>query len=231
MCDKPPCNMPLGKEVVFQPPKQPIEDIATSLNTDEEYAQNSGDGAETWFKFLALFTCFCACFIYSILIWFLVCRENRLTLTDQETKELAFRKEMAKIEKEKERKIRMNCLKNRLKYILTAAPRITIERTEHSVESKQQPELYEEPVKPKKSKHKKRRKDNKNANNSKFDVTTQDSYSISDVTMTETVDVTTANIQFSTSSSSVSSSSSSSSSDTSDTNSTTSTLSHTDSES
>lgn len=73
----------------------------------------------TWYKFLTAFTCICSTFIYGILIWFLVCKDDRLRVPDAEKKQKAYERELKIIKKEMDRIQRINQLKKRFKYLIT----------------------------------------------------------------------------------------------------------------
>jgi hypothetical protein len=73
----------------------------------------------TWYKLLTAFTCICTTFIYAILIWFLVCKDDRLRIPDAEKKKKAYERELKIIKKELDRIQRINELKKRFKYLIT----------------------------------------------------------------------------------------------------------------
>ena len=61
----------------------------TSLNSSPSEIQL---GNETWFKILAFISFICACVVNAVLVWFLICRQNRIQYTDTELKEHAKKK-------------------------------------------------------------------------------------------------------------------------------------------
>ena len=116
---------------------------------------------QTWFKFLAVITILCSIVVYTALIWLLVCRTNRLRVTDEEIKQ----NHLLKLQKKTQRNSRFT--KN-IKYLLfgqTSSPSI-IESNYQDMTSNAKPsilvnELNETTSNNKTNKSKYKRKDSK----------------------------------------------------------------------
>lgn len=73
---------------------------------------------QTWFKFLALVSFLCALFVNAALLWLIVCRPNRLPLTDEQIKKDALLDEHMQRKKKHCRKRKRLDFCRRLRYLI-----------------------------------------------------------------------------------------------------------------